>query len=134
MEGVGCGEEYASRVLVSIESLREECEEFLEMNNTNAGTTLVDAIMNSVDWEELLSDLRDYYKDDDSDETDESDEEPSQQQNPITDLSGDPSIESYNIDTTIVKGIICRACHSELPPMTMAEHLSGKGCHCNDMD
>ena len=93
MEAVCEGEEYASRVLVSIESLREECEEFLNtaMNNTNAGTTLVDAIMNSVDWEELLSDLRQYYSDE-SDETDESDEEPSQQKQPMTDLSGDPCI------------------------------------------
>ena len=91
MEGVREGEEYVSRVLVSIESLREECEGFLEMATNNAGRTLVDAIMNSVDWEELLSDLRQYYSDE-SDETDESDEEPSQQKQPMTDLSGDPCI------------------------------------------
>ena len=33
--------------------------------------------------------------------------------------------ESYNIHTTIVRGILCNRCKNELPPHTMAEHLAG---------
>jgi len=33
-------------------------------------------------------------------------------------------------ETTIVKGIICKACKKELPEMTMKEHLDGRGCPC----
>jgi hypothetical protein len=35
-----------------------------------------------------------------------------------------------DINTTIVSGIICKKCEKELPPMTMAEHLNGRGCPC----
>lgn len=33
-------------------------------------------------------------------------------------------------ETTIVKGIICKACKKELPEMTIKEHLDGRGCPC----
>jgi len=33
-------------------------------------------------------------------------------------------------ETTIVKGIICKACKKELPEMTVKEHLEGRGCPC----
>ena len=36
----------------------------------------------------------------------------------------------YDIETTYVRGIICRACNKELPVMTMKEHLDGRGCPC----
>ena len=39
--------------------------------------------------------------------------------------------ETYDIETTIVTGIMCKACKKELPAMTMKEHLDGKGCPCH---
>jgi len=36
----------------------------------------------------------------------------------------------FILDTTFVKGIICKACKNELPEMTMKEHLNGRGCPC----
>jgi hypothetical protein len=42
-------------------------------------------------------------------------------------LSPNPKM---NPDTTTVTGIVCKACGDELPPMTMTEHLNGKGCLC----
>ena len=33
-------------------------------------------------------------------------------------------------ETTIVRGIICKACKKELPEMTIKEHLDGRGCPC----
>jgi hypothetical protein len=35
-----------------------------------------------------------------------------------------------DINTTIVSNIFCKKCEKELPPMTMAEHLGGRGCPC----
>jgi len=39
-----------------------------------------------------------------------------------------PSID----DSTILKGIVCKACKNELPEMTVKEHLEGKGCPCQE--
>ena len=36
----------------------------------------------------------------------------------------------YDPDTTVVTGITCKPCGKELPPMTMTEHLNGRGCPC----
>ena len=53
---------YATYILAGIERLREECGEFLDTAMNNTGGTLADAIMNSVDWDDLMSDLREYYE------------------------------------------------------------------------
>jgi len=37
-----------------------------------------------------------------------------------------PKPKRYNIQTTIVTGIVCTLCGYELPPMTMKDHLDGK--------
>ena len=42
----------------------------------------------------------------------------------------DEDEEEHDIETTIVSGIICKACNKELPKMTMKEHLDGRGCPC----
>jgi len=38
--------------------------------------------------------------------------------------------DTYDPDTTVVSGIVCKSCGKELPPMTMTEHLNGRGCPC----
>ena len=53
---------YATYVLAGIERLREECGEFLDTAMNNGSDSLADAIMNSVDWDDLMSDLREYYE------------------------------------------------------------------------
>jgi hypothetical protein len=40
----------------------------------------------------------------------------------------------YDPDTTVVTGIVCKACGKELPPMTMTEHLNGRGCPCRQKE
>ena len=44
------------------------------------------------------------------------------------------TIKDYDPDTTIVKGIVCKPCGKELPPMTMTEHLNGRGCPCQEKE
>ena len=43
---------------------------------------------------------------------------------------------SINPVTTMVRGVVCKrdagGCGKELPPMTMKEHLDGRGCPCRD--
>jgi hypothetical protein len=55
-------DQYTNETLAGIQRLRDECNEFLGMAmGEKADDTLADVIMNSVDWEDLLSDLRQYY-------------------------------------------------------------------------
>jgi hypothetical protein len=37
---------------------------------------------------------------------------------------------THDPDETVVSGIVCKPCGKELPPMTMTEHLNGRGCPC----
>jgi len=51
--------EWHQRVLYSQRSLYDECRELIKTHYMpNEYITLLDAIMNSVNWEELLKDLR----------------------------------------------------------------------------
>ena len=55
--------DYINDTLQNKETLKDECEEFIQMAiETKDMGTLLSAIMNSVDWDDLLDDLRDEYK------------------------------------------------------------------------
>lgn len=100
------------------------------------------------DFGEIYEIMEDFEMDESDDESDDesecsgcedclstaSDEEPVQTIETEHDRSDDPSDETYDITTTIVSGIICKKCNNELPPMTMEQHLNGKGCPCFEMD
>jgi len=55
---------YVKHILANIENLKEECGEFLNMAMNNDSDSLADAIMNSVDWTDLTSDICKYYSED----------------------------------------------------------------------
>ena len=44
--------------------------------------------------------------------------------------SYDNVMKPWISETTLMTGIICKACKNELPRMTVKEHLDGKGCPC----
>jgi hypothetical protein len=41
-------------------------------------------------------------------------------------MAANSTFAKLNIETTIVRGIICKKCGHELPPMTMRQHLDGR--------
>jgi len=45
-------------------------------------------------------------------------------------LSYDNLMKPWISETTLMTGIICKACKNELPMMTVKEHLDGRGCPC----
>jgi hypothetical protein len=105
------------------ETLLEHCMKFLE-ERIIGDPILLGLVKKSIDLPQLLESLCDYFDYNHIEHCDNCD----------TYWMEDDSDEehecSFDINTTIVKGIVCKACTNELPAMTMKEHLDGRGCPC----
>jgi len=95
--------EWKKENMVNIEEMKNWCDNYIsESGMLDLKCPFSHAVMNSVDWNEVYENAKEFFENEDEEE------------------------QTYNPKTTIVSGIKCNYCKGELPPMTMADHLDGK--------
>ena len=92
--------EYILRILQNTDTLKEEGESILDMMILDmiACSTLKHAIINTIDWERMMDNLK-----------------------------GDSDFMGKDVliyDDTVLTGVNCKKCGNDLPPHTAAEHLA----------